>query len=128
MFYGMISSEGLENPLVLNSFNPSRVVIDYQPKSTGSSYWHRYLLQIEDEKIDSVVNQFRNLMKHGWYSIFWNDKTVYVVFKDKVFKLEKEKVWKSEEYKNVRRYGIEHGVQEEYLDFNERFKYYNKQI
>ena len=125
MFYGMISSEALKNPLILNDFVPIKVVVDYKP-SSGMPYWHRYLLKIEDREIDSITRLLAPLINAEWYAVFWNDKIVYVLFKDKVFTLKKEENWQSGEYLNMKKYGISHGVEEEYLDFNERFKHYKE--
>jgi catechol 2,3-dioxygenase-like lactoylglutathione lyase family enzyme len=128
MFYAMASSEGLEKPQVLNDFSILKTVIDYKPGSHDGPYWHRYLLQFSDNEISAIVEKFAGLMKDGWYSIFWNEKTVYVVFSNKVFQLPKEKIWKSSKYQQMKAYGINHGVQEEYLDFNERFQQYNELV
>lgn len=122
----MLSSEGLENPLILNQFKPIKVVIDYQPHSTTSQYWHRYLLNFKTDEIEKIVNKLTKLMKYGWYSIFWNNNTVYVVFKNKSFKLKKEQNWQSKDYLKVREYGVNHGVQKEYIDFNDRFEHYKE--
>ncbi len=121
----MASSEGLEDPLVLNTLTPLRVIIDYKPDSDSGPYWHRYLLKLPEEKVQAITKKFSKLMKHGWYSIFWNDTTVYVIFSKKVFIVKRERVWKSEEYRELQQYAFTHGLQAEYFDFNERFRHYN---
>lgn len=126
MFYGMLSSEGLTDPLILNTFKPIKVVIDYQPESNTSTYWHRYLLQFQDSEIESTTQKLTTLMKPDWYSIFWDNEIVYVVFSNKVFKLNKEENWTSQEYQEVKQYGIEHDIQEHYMDFNDRFAHYKQ--
>lgn len=123
----MLSSEGVEDPLILNSFRPLDVVIDHKP-GADTLYWHRYLLQIEQQEIMDVVSKLTSLMKKGWYSIFWNEKTVYVVFKNKNFSLKRETNWGSAAYQKVQAYATSHGVQKEYFDFNERFIHYTSLI
>lgn len=122
----MASSQALSDPLPLNDFTPVKVFIDYKPDAKSGPYWHRYLLQIPDKKIPSVTKKFSKLMNYGWYSIFWNEEEVFVVFKDKIIKLPREKVWKSKRYEELRKYAFSHGLEKRYFDFNERFAHYEK--
>lgn len=126
IFYGMASSEGLENPLLLNEFTPIKVLIDYKPDAKSGPYWHRYLLKLPENKIKTIINKFSKQMKYGWYSIFWSEVTVYVAFTNKIFQLPKEKVWKSEKYLKLQDYALNHGSEKRYIDFNDRFRQYDQ--
>ncbi len=64
-----------------------------------------------------VTKLFSTQMKNAWYAHFWNEKTVYVVLPEKVFKIPREKHWQSKEYQNLKEYAIKHGVEERYLKF-----------
>lgn len=46
-----------------------------------------------------------------------NEKIVYVALPGKVFEIPREKDWQSEEYKKMKIYAIENGVEEKYLKF-----------
>jgi len=124
MFYGMVSSEALEDPLVLNTVTPLKVIID-QKDDADAPLWHRYLLKVSDKELKDILNKLKPQVKQGWYAIFWNDLEVHVIFTNKVFSLKREQQWKSKAYEQVRAYGTTHGVQDYYIDFNERFLHYD---
>lgn len=128
MYYGVVESESLENPLILNSFNPIKIRIEHHPQSITSVYWHVYLLSVSDQSIREEAEKFATQMKYGWYAVFWNEEKAHIVFTNKIFILTKEDDWQSKEYLKVKEYGINHGIQAEYMDFNKNFKAYNKLV
>lgn len=120
----MASSEGLEDPLVLNNVTPIRVIIDHKPDAESGPYWHRYLMKVKDDDVVETIQKFSALMKYGWYSIFWDESTVHVVFKDKIITLPRERNWSSDAYKELQEYAFTHGLEAKHFDFNERFEHY----
>lgn len=127
MYYGIVESESLNNPLILDKYKVKKVVTEFQPNAK-TKQWHIFILEILDDSIFSLVKEISSEIKYGWYAIFWNDIKTYVVFSNKVFDLKKEQKWLSKGYEAVREYGSKNGVQKEYLDFNKNFVQYNKLI
>jgi catechol 2,3-dioxygenase-like lactoylglutathione lyase family enzyme len=127
MYYCMISSEALKDPLLLNDYRPLKVTVDHKPQSEHQ-YWHRYLYAFTDDQVREMAELFASHMNDGWYAVAWNGAAVYVILKREIFELKREKNWQSAEYQKMRQYAIAHGVQEEYLDFNERFAHYETLI
>jgi|SRR3989344_932845 len=125
MFYGIVESESLHNPRVLNTLTAKKVVKEFQPNAE-TKYWHIFVLKVSDDEIVSVAEDIASEIKNGWYAIFWSGAKVYVVFSRKIFELRKEAHWQSAEYEAVREYGNKNGVQKEYLDFNKNFAQYHK--
>lgn len=121
MFYGYTESESLTDPLVLNSYKPIKVDIEFVPTSEKFPHVHAYYLKFKDEDIEKEAKKFAKLTKPEWYQLFWNKKTVYAIFKDKYFKLPNEGKWSSEEYKQIQQYGVNHGIGMVYMDFNKNF-------
>jgi catechol 2,3-dioxygenase-like lactoylglutathione lyase family enzyme len=127
MYYCVISSEALEDPLLLNDYRPLKVTVDHKPQS-DHPYWHRYLYAFTDAEVREMSELFASHMKDGWYAVAWDRETVYVMLKQEIFELKREQQWQSAEYQKMRQYALTHGVEEEYLDFNERFAYYDQLV
>ncbi len=120
-FTGYTESESLRNPLILNDYSPIRVEIEHVPTSQNHPFVHAYYLTFSASEIDVVVQKFADETLPEWYQLFWNDETVYAIFKDKFFEIRNEGVWQSEEYKKIQQYGVDHGIDLVYMDFNKNF-------
>lgn len=120
-FIGYTESESLSNPLILNEYKHLRVEIEYVETSTNHPYVHAYYLDFSEENIEQVVTKFAKDTLPEWYQLFWNGDSVYAIFKDKFFKIKNEAIWQSDEYKNIQQYGVEHGIDLVYMDFNKNF-------
>ena len=118
MYKGFVLSESLKDPMVLNKFEKIYVKVESHPEYEGEpKVWHDFKLKVEDKDIISVTNLLAEQMKDTWYAHFWNEGEVYVVLPGKVFKIPREKEWKSPEYQELKAYAIKYGVEERYLDF-----------
>lgn len=121
MFYGYTESESLSDPLILNGYKPVKVEIEYVPTSKNHPYVHAYYLTFKDDEVENEAKKISRVTLPDWYQLFWSKSTVYAIFKDKVFKLKNEGSWESEKYREVQRYGVEHGIEIVYMDFNKNF-------
>jgi len=119
MYKGFVLSESLKNPMILNDFEKIYVKVEHHPEYTSEpKIWHDFKLKIEDNDIDKVANLLSEQIKDTCYAHFWNDKEVYVILPNKVFKIPKEpKKWQSKEYQELKKYAVSHNVEEQYLDF-----------
>jgi len=118
MFKGFILSESLQDPTLLNNFKKIYVKVESHPESDDyPSFWHLFKIEISDEEIEKVVDKFAKSIKLRWYAHFWNDKKVYIIFSNKVFKIPREEEWSSKEYQNVKKYALSVDIDERYLDF-----------
>lgn len=121
LYVGYTESESLRDPLILNNYKPIKVEIEFVPTSKNHPFVHAYYLNISEENIQQEVEKFAKETLPEWYQLFWNDKTVYAIFKDKYFKMENEHKWYSLKYQSVQQYGVEHGIDLVYMDFNKNF-------
>ncbi len=117
MFKGFVLSESLKKPTFLNNFRKICVRVQEHPESPEVPFWHLFKIEVNDEEINQVAEQFAIEIKNGWYAHFWNNEVVYIIFYGEVFKIPREVRWSSEEFQQVKKYGVEHGVKERYLDF-----------
>ena len=118
MFKGFVLSESLKDPTVLNDFNQIKVIVERHKEFTEKQkIWHDFKIKTIKKEIENVTQNLSKQMKKGWYAHFWDSKVVYVVLPKRVFKIPRERRWKSNEYQECRRYALKHGVEERYLDF-----------
>jgi hypothetical protein len=118
MYKGLVISESLRNPSILNGVALIRVKVEHHPTIDNDlKTWHDFKVQVGDDAILSFCNQMAKEIKEKWYAHFWNADTLYVVLPGRVFKMPRERNWTSEAYQECKKYAMEHGVEEQYLFF-----------
>jgi hypothetical protein len=117
VFKGFVVSESLGIPTLLNDLAKVGARIEEHLESPDTPYWHVFKVEVPDDDIDEVAERYAAAMKQGWYAHFWNSEHVIVSFPGRVFKIPREAQWSSEACLDARSYGLEHGVEERYLDF-----------
>jgi hypothetical protein len=118
MFKGFVLSESLKDPTVLNRLKHVKVVVErHDEVRHGQNIWHSFEIVVENRQINDVTKLLSRQMKPKWYAHFWDNRVLYVVLPGKVFKIPREKEWKSAEYIECKDYAMKQGVEERYLDF-----------
>ena len=115
IFKGLLETESLKNPLLVNTLALKDMKIEYHADSIDSKYWHVCKIEVPKWQIETLANQLSQEMKQGWYAIFWNNNEIITVFREKIFRMPRRDYYKSAEYKNMKEYGLANGVQEKYL-------------
>lgn len=118
-YKGVIIEESLEKADVLRSV----VVVDTkvepvteEHKTPWIKQWTLHTVEILEEKADQVAEQLSaDLEKeHNWYADYKNDQYHYIVYRNKVFKVDlKNPVL----YKEAKAHGISLGIPEYQVDF-----------
>ncbi len=106
VYTGIIVSESLQSQDMLSEFTVLSV------KETVENKWHLYTVRGTKE---AIIHVSFALINTSWYTHFWNDTEVIIVFNDKVFifnKLEFE-----DKKQEAVEYGISLGIPIEQLDF-----------
>lgn len=104
MYKGIIVEQSLTDKAILNSFDViKRNVIDAQN-------WVETTVFVTEEQIEKLSS----LLRDGWYMHFWCGRSVKVIFKNKVFKInyDDKSTWES-----AVEYGMSIGIPAEQLDF-----------
>ena len=109
MRHGILVDSAFEDP---NYPSTLKVFAKRKSKSLG---WVLYGVEILENDFSEVVNKIQSLMKSDkpYYSHFYNDYKVTVVFKDKTFEVEPH----ISSWKPVIEYGKQLNIPEEQLDF-----------
>ncbi len=101
MWRGIIIKEGLKDVSVLDHV----YVVESRIEEEGLvGYLNILHVEVDDSKINKVISLLKTGMRKGWYFYFWKGKDIYIVFKNKSFKikkgdsLDKIKEWAFKEY------------------------------
>lgn len=79
--------------------------------------WTLHTVEIDENKADSVVLEISKALEktHEWYADFKNKRFHYIIFRGKVFKVDRKI---PEEYEEVKKHGISLGIPDYQLDFS----------
>lgn len=120
-YKGVIIRESLENPLVLNEVKILDLKVEKvteKHKTPWVNYWYLFTVEILEDKAEEIMEKISDSLdsKHGgsWYADFKNEKFHYIVFWDKVFKVDLS----SPKYRDAMEYGVNLGIPWYQLDFS----------
>ena len=123
-YTGVIIEESLEDKGVLSSVKILKTEIKQvtaEHKTPWIKQWTLHTIEISENKADSVAQKLSQSLdsKHSWYADFKNGGYHYIIFRDKVFKVDRSK---KEQYAKVAQYGISLGIPDYQLDFSPHIK------
>lgn len=93
-------------------------------KTPWLKQWTLHTIEVSEGEAAATAERLSHAIEtrnHNWYIDFKNDTTHYVIFPDKVFKLDRSQ---PEQYKPVVSYGVKLGVPRYQLDFSPEIKYW----
>lgn len=118
-YKGVIIAESLTDREIIDELEIVQKSIEQTNEDCNTPWldiWSMYTVLIPEEKIDEYTLRISNLIekKHAnhWYCDFRNDKYHYVIFLDKIFKLDRTK---KEDYTSMKQYGVSCGFPENQL-------------
>lgn len=123
-FKGVIIEESFENKDILKKIK----ILDTKVKSVTEKYktpwvkqWTMHTVDILTNEADSVAEEIsRSLdLKHNWYADFKDEEIHYIIFRNRVFKVDRNS---KEQYDEATRYGISLGIPDYQVDFSPHIK------
>lgn len=107
MYHGIIIDKQFISPTIVEDFKTFAKKID------GS--WAIYGIEVEDKEIESTMKKIQKETRPNepWYAHFYNDENLYVVFKEKIFKVKPHK----SSWNEIIEYGKTLNIPEEQLTF-----------
>lgn len=119
-YKGTIIEESLGDKSCLKDLN---IISTKVEKVTGShqtpwlKQWTLHVVEIDENKAGLVASQLSEALEkeHEWYADFKNKQIHYIVFRGKVFKVNRNSPI---EYEKVKEYGVELGIPDYQLDFS----------
>ena len=99
---GVIIEESLSDASVLKEVKILSTEVEpvtEEHKTPWIKQWTMHNVEIEADKADAVAEQLSRSLDndHSWYADFKNDTIHYIIFKNKVFKIDRSK----EEYQEA---------------------------
>jgi len=118
-FIGVIIEESLEDKKILEKLKIIKTRIEEiteRHKTPWIEKWTLYTVEIPKEKVDEVAKIVSKSLdsEHSWYADFKNEKIHFIIFKNKVFKIDRKS---KEQYNEARNYGISLGIPEYQVAF-----------
>lgn len=117
-FTGDIIEESLVNKDVLKEINITSTRVEKvteEHKTPWLKQWTLHTVSIPEVQADKIAEKLsKSLDGNYWYADFRNDKTHYIIFPNKVFKIDRTKV---EEYEAATKHGLTLGIPDYQLDF-----------
>lgn len=121
-YKGVIIKESLEDPEVLREVKILETKVKPVTKKYGTPWikqWTLYTVEIPEERADGIAKILSEYIDRthasSWYADFKNNSTHYIIFRNKVSRIDRRK---AEEYEEAKRYGIRLGIPGYQLDFS----------
>ena len=121
-YKGTIIEESLADKSVLEMvtiIGTSIEVVTERHKTPWLKRWTLDTIEIPEAEAAIIANAISKAIvkehDHAWYVDFKNDTTHYIIFLEKVFKVDRKN---AKEYDEVKKYGIGLGIPEYQLDFS----------
>ncbi len=119
-FVGVIIEESLEDANILKKVkivNTKVEVVTEKHKTPWIKQWTLHTVSIPEKHIESFAKELSKVLdsKHDWYADFKDDSTHYIIFRNKVFRVDRTS---KEQYVAVTKYGMSLGIPHYQLDFS----------
>lgn len=123
-YKGVIIEESLEDKSVLQDVEILDTKVEEVTESHRTPWmkqWTLYTVEISEGRVGKIAEKISKSLdrEHSWYADFKNKEFHYIIFRDKVFKVNRNK---KEEYDEVTKYGISLGIPDYQLDFSPEIK------
>ena len=123
-FNGVIIEESLENTDVLAKVKIIKTKVEEvteEHKTPWVKQWTLHTVEILENQADAIAEDLSKSLdsEHAWYADFKNDKFHCIIFRNKVFKVDRSK---PEQYNDVTKYGLTFGIPDYQLDFSPHIK------
>ena len=118
-YKGVIIEESLENKDVLKDIKISSTKVEEvtdEHKTPWIKQWTLHTVEIPENQADSIAEKISKALdsEHSWYADFKNKTHHYIIFRDKVFYIDRKS---KEQYDEAKHYGISLGIPEYQVDF-----------
>jgi len=118
-YKGVIIEESLENKDILGKISvldTRTEVATEKHKTPWTSQWTLHTVEISSDLAEGIAREISESLdsKHAWYADFKNDEFHYVIFRNKVFKIDLA----NPKYRVAMGHGIKIGIPWYQLDFS----------
>jgi len=120
-FKGVIIEESLEDTSILKQLNILATKIEQvteRHKTPWVKQWTLHTVKISEKDAKQIAEELSKIIdtKHesSWYTDFKNDKLHYIIFRNKIFLIDRRN---KEQYEEASKYGISLGIPSYQVNF-----------
>lgn len=118
-YKGVIIEESLENRDILKDvaiLSTKVEEVTERHKTPWLKQWTLHTVEVPESKGKEIAKELRQALdsEHAWYADFKNEKFHYVIFRNKVFKVDLQ----NPKYREAMEYGVSLGIPWYQLDFS----------
>jgi len=124
-FRGVIIEESLENKNFLKNIKIISTKIEQvveKHKTPWLKQWTLHTVEVSEDKTESIALEISKSFEskhHSWYVDFKNENIHFIIFPNKVFKIDRTS---KEQYDKAKEYGISLGIPPHQVDFHPEVK------
>ena len=125
-YKGVIIEESLENKDVLSDIRILSTKIEPATEKHRTPWikqWTLHTVEIPENQADGIADKISKAIdfshKDSWYADFKNNRTHFIIFRDKVFRVDKGN---KSQYNEVVKFGVSLGIPSHQLDFSPEIK------
>lgn len=126
-YEGVIIEESLEDTSAMDGIKVVSTKVEpitKEHKTPWLKQWTLHTVSIPSNEADKMAKKLsHHLADNYWYVDFKNDRIHYIIFPNKVFKIDRTKV---EDYKAATDYGLKLGIPDYQLDFAPNVVYWDR--
>lgn len=128
-FIGVIIEESLEKKDILDKIKILKTKIERvteKHKTPWLKQWTLHAVEIPENQANSIAGDLSRSLdsKHDWYADFKNNTHHYIIFRGKIFFIDKKS---KEQYDEAKNYGISLGIPKYQVDFHPDIKEWERQ-
>lgn len=129
-YQGVIIEESLENKDILKNIHILSTKIEKvteEHKTPWVTQWTLHTVAIPEEEARAAAERIKVSLdsQHAWYADFKNDTQHYIIFRDKIFFIDRQSKW---QYDEAKKYGISLGSPEYQVDFHPEVKKWERKL
>jgi hypothetical protein len=123
-YKGVIIEESLRNKDVFSRVKILSTKVEQvveKHKTPWLKQWTLHTVEISESEAENIAKEISKALdlEHVWYADFKNEITHFIIFRNKVFKID---ITSKEQYDKAKEYGISLGIPEYQVDFHPEIK------
>ena len=123
-YTGVIIEESLGDKSILDEVKILSTKIEpvtEKHKTPRLKYWTLHRVEVNADKVAKISEELSKCIEstHNWYADFKNNELHFIIFRNKVFRIDRTS---KEQYDEAKNYGISLGIPEYQVDFHPDIK------
>ncbi len=123
-YNGVIIEESLDDKSVLKEVKILKTKIEkvtQRHQTPWVNQWTLHSVEINEKNAEEVAEKIAKALDkiHSWYADFKSERFHYIIFRNKVFKID---IYSKEQYDEAKKYGIFLGIPEYQVNFHPEIK------